>query len=242
MNRSVCGIPCGVVAPVLLGVLLLLAGCDSSSSPDPVPSATFTASVSGDTTVSMSGDAQMTTAQEAGMFIGGALPLMGPVGDDSATQLPEGTIIVLTTPEVTTGAALPGGQSILFFLPGQELSGGEYSLANPILTGLTGGFSDPSQLPPLATYLDIEGTLIRTAPGTSGSVTVDRVTAEGVFGSFTFQTLRAIAFDIAEPPTEPVDDLSDLNTVPFATTIEGRFEAARLDPSERPPMLPAAVR
>lgn len=228
MERSRTSSSCSAPGWLVAVVLLVVAGCDGSGTSNPTPSATFTASVSGDTSASLSGSAQATNVASGALF-GGAIPVPHDAIDDLPTgQFPQGTVIGLATaPSSGTPVNLSAGTTITFFVPGEGApSRGEYRLLDPLATGVLG----TPTVPVLATYAEIRGNSFRTAPATSGTITIDRVTSDGVFGSFRFATDQAVTVDM----TQPVDttDLSDLESEPFTTTIEGSFEAERFEADE----------
>ena len=215
-------------------VLFAVSGCDGSGASKPTPSATFSASVSGDTSATLSGSARVTSSASVARF-GGAIP----VPDSNVVDLPpfemaQGTIIALTTePASASPVSFSSGTTITMFVPDDgDLSPGEYSFADSQTTGVIGS----PGLPAVAFYAELNGTSFRTAPATSGAITIDRVTPEGVFGSFRFTTDQAVTVRV----TQPVDstDISEGTPEPFATTIEGSFEAERFELEEgQPPLM-----
>ena len=222
---------------LLLG--LISVGCDSSE-PAPVPSATFSASVQGDTTASMTGSATLTDAATAESFTG----LLIPVGFDSLgvdtldnpslDDLPDGTVIALQQ-NVEVGDELSFGglqPALVLYLPGEN--GPEersYQIQNPLLSGFLGGFSptaplDPSALPVSAAYVDPGVTRFRTALGSRGIITITRVTDEGAFGEFSFTTDVAVTVgDVPNPLTDTTAQTPDVEFEPFQVTVDGTFEA-----------------
>lgn len=230
------------VLPVILLLGLISAGCDSSE-PAPVPSATFSASVTGDTTASMDGSANLVDAGAAGSFTGAFIPLS--FSDSSAIPVsgdpPEGTIITLQQNVEGDGYTWNGSfaPAIVLYLPG---AGGpnaqSYQIQNPLLSGFSGGFGspvelDPSALPVTAAYIDHGIPRVRTALGSRGTITIARVTDEGVFGEFSFTTDAAITIgDIPNPLTDTTAQTPDVGFEPFQVTVDGTFEAQRIDPSE----------
>ncbi|NBC86666.1 MAG: hypothetical protein GVY25_10795 [Bacteroidetes bacterium] len=149
-------------------------------------------------------------------------------------EMAQGTIVALTTePASASPVSFSSGTTITMFVPDDgDLSPGEYSFADSQTTGV---FGSPG-LPAVAFYAELNGTSFRTAPATSGAITIDRVTPEGVFGSFRFTTDQAVTVRV----TQPVDstDISGGTPEPFATTIEGSFEAERFEFEEgQPPLM-----
>ncbi|PEN11396.1 hypothetical protein CRI94_15265 [Longibacter salinarum] len=142
-----------------------------------------------------------------------------------------GTAIVLATADESRTIRTGSAEAILLYLPGAtDPTPGEYDLPNLLMTVAGGGITDPSMSSPFATYTEARATALRMAPAISGTITVERVTSEGVFGSFRFTTVQALTLDFAQPVDSPDD--SSFEPEPFATTMDGTFEAMRVDVSQ----------
>ena len=230
---------------LLLGVLFV-AGCDSSEDSDPMPSATFdatiTAAADGSTTP-FSGDAQTTDLRSmSDGFIGGAVPL--PISPPDSgfgmrpfpSEPPQGTAILLSS-QASSLSGLGDGRILSFFLPGDDVTENTYDIigaGGSIFTGVVPLTEDAQSVPTTAAYTEIEGSTFRSAFPSSGSVTVTRVTPDGIFGAFTLETELAVTFEIPTDPTSPTafPDTSSFTPEPFAATIEGTFEARRVEPPD----------
>jgi hypothetical protein len=235
------------VLPVLLVLGLLSAGCDSSEPPPPTPSATFSASVSGDTTASMEGGASLVDAGAAGSFAGALIPISfrDTLDLPDAGAPPEGTIITLQQNLDSDGFTRNDAFSpaIILFLPGEDGPNAQsYQVQNPLFSAISGGFGspiefDPSALPVSATYIEPSPSSVRTALGSRGTITITRVTEEGVFGEFSFETDQALTISGLRPmmpgvPTDSTFGTPDIGLERFSLTVDGTFEAQRVDPSE----------
>jgi len=224
---------------LLLGVLII-AGCDSSGDSDPLPSATFEATITAanEGITSFSGDAQTTDLSAMGdAFTGGAVPLPSP---DSAfgrrplpTEPPQGTAILLSS-QASSLSGIGDGRILSFLLPGDDVTENTYDIVGTggsIFTGVVPLTDDPQSVPTTAAYTEIEGSTVRSAFPSSGSITVTRVTPDGIFGTFTLETERAISFEIPSDPTTPTafPDTSSFAPEPFIATINGTFEARRIE-------------
>lgn len=233
---------CTALLPVLLVLGLMSAGCDSSE-PPPTPSATFSASVSGDTTASMDGSARLVDAGATGSLIGALIPTS--FSDSLATPVtgepPEGTIITLQQNVESDGFTRNGAfaPAIVLYLPGENGPNAQsYQVQNPLFSAVSGGFGapvefDPSALPVSATYIEPSPSRVRSALGSRGTITITRVTEEGVFGEFSFEADQAITisgFDAAFPDTTM--QTPEVGIEPFSLTVDGTFEAQRIDPAE----------
>jgi len=225
---------------LFLGVLII-AGCDSSGDSDPLPSATFEATITAadEGVTSFSGDAQTTDLSAmGGAFTGGVVPLPSP---DSAfgprpfpTEPPEGTAILLSS-QASSLSGIEDGRVLSFLLPGDDIAEDTYEIAaigvGPIGIGRIPLSTDAQGVPTTATYTEIDGSTFRSAFPTSGSITVTRVTADGIFGEFTLETEQAVSLEIPSDPTNPTafPDTSSFAPEPFIATINGTFEARRIE-------------
>lgn len=236
-----------VFLPAVLAFGLLSAGCDSSEPPPPTPSATFTASVSGDTTASMEGGANLVDAGAVVSFTGAFIPVSFRDSLDVPVTgaPPEGTIITLQQNVGSDGLTWNGAFSpaIVLFLPGDGSPNAQsYQIRNPLFSAISGGFGspiglDPSALPVSATYIEPGPASVRTALGSRGTINIMQVTDEGVFGEFSFETEQALTIGGFGPtmPGVPPDSTfgtPDIGLERFRVTVEGTFEAQRIDPAQ----------
>lgn len=232
-----------IVLPLLALFVVVATGCDSSkpdSEPEP-PSARFEAKMTGSVSSDMSGDASVTTTSDFGAATGAALPISidGPVSVEGQSGL---AIFLSTMPVDDASASMPEGQTLLFFLPGDD-RGEErrYEFTAPFLGGdspmtffsETSPQVDASE--PIAIYSSFASSSFTTAPVTSGALEVTKVTDEGIFGTFTLQTQAAITITLPSDPSMPFDPTGNtFEPTPFVTTIEGSFEARRVDLDDLP--------
>jgi hypothetical protein len=233
-----------IVLPVLALFVVVATGCDSSESVEETetPSARFEAKVAGAVSGDMSGDASVAPASDFGFASGAALPIS--IDPPAAIEGRSGLAIVLSTiPEDETMTSFPEGRTLLFFLPGDERGEArryEFSAPSFGSGSPTMFFSEtPPEIDastPIGVYSSFGEGSLTTAPITSGALEVTRVTDEGIFGTFTLQTQAAISITLpSDPSTSFNPDATSFEPVPFATTIEGSFEAERIDLRELQP-------
>jgi hypothetical protein len=158
---------------------------------------------------------------------------------------PEGTIITLQQ-NVEPGSLTWNGAfspAIILFLPGEDGPNAQsYQIQNPLFSAISGGFGspielNPSALPVSATYIEPGPASVRTALGSRGTINITRVTGEGVFGQFSFETDQALTVGGFGPrmpgvPTDSTFGMPDIGLERFNVTVEGTFEAQRVDPSQ----------
>lgn len=237
-----------LVLPLLALFVLAATGCDSSESVEETetPSARFEANMTGAVSGDMSGDASVTTASDFGSATGAALPIS--IEGPAPVERQSGLVIVLSTmPETESMNSFPEGQTLLFFLPGDDRGEVQrYEFSAPSFGEGSFGTGSPTLFfsetapevdasTPIAIYSSFGDANLTTAPVTSGALEVTKVTDEGIFGTFTLQTQAAISVTLPSDPSTSFDpDANVFEPTPFVATIEGSFEAQRIDVSELP--------
>ena len=195
----------------------------------------------------MNGSANLVDAGAAASFTGVFIPVSFsdsldiPVSGES----PEGTVITLQQSVDSDGFTWNGAFSsaIVLFLPGADGPNAQsYQVQNPLFSGISGGFGSPigfdsSALPVSATYIEPSPSSVRTALGSRGIINITRVTEEGVFGEFSFETDQALTISGFGPrmpgiPTDSTFGTPEVDLEQFSITVDGTFEAQRIDPAE----------